>query len=329
MNHQADPSYKRMPVRAWQWLIGVVAMASLAAGAGTVRERAPVGPAEVVVLALADLGLGDAVDSADASGAVSTVLVRDGTLRFMTPGDTGAPQRAEFALTKGGVRTTLIQPIRTLRPVAPSAYEEGSSERTPPPRLSIAGFGPGNTFTGMPLGFTLDTRAALDLARDSDGLIRAPDGARVSLKPYWRFEPHGNRFTIEGDRLARLMAALPGGALDVSLNFVSADGEFAVAYDLLALRPTATLDGRLVTPHGAAATGLAGRKILLHGRDQRLRRVADVDAAGRFTFADIVPDTYQLTLADLAHPNLASAHVGVGRHAATVQATIVVPDTPR
>lgn len=294
--------------------------------ASAVRELAPVKPAEVVVLSLADLGFPEGADTVSVGGAVTEALLRDGTLRFATPGDTGAPQLAEFTLVKNGVSVVLSQPIQTERPTAPLAYvepNEDGSEGPQLPRLSIAGLGPNNVFTGLPLKFTLEHGAPLDLAKDSDGLILGTDNTRVSLKPYWVFDPRDNSFSISGDRLTQFMAALPAGALEVSINFVSADGEFAAVYDLLALRQGAALNGKLVTTQGAPMTGLAGRKMLLRGFNQRLRLAAPVDASGNFAFANVIPDTYQLTLDDLEHPNVVSASTIVQQNATAANVTIV------
>ena len=292
----------------------------------SIQELDPVKPAEVVELSLADLGLPDGADKVTVTGAVTDVLLKDGTLRFSTPGDTGAPQHAEFTLVKNGVASVYALTILTDRPSAPLVYldatEDGSAGPALP-ALSVAGLGPNNSFVGTPLTFKLEGTAPLDLAQDSDGLVLGQNNARVSLKPYWTFNPADNSFTISGTKLQQLMAALPPGALNVSLNFVSADGEFAAVYQMLAIRQGATLSGKLVTPQGGAVTGLAGKKILLRGFNQRLREVAEVDANGGFTFTNVIPDTYQLTLNDLANPNVVSASTIVLPNATSASVTIV------
>jgi hypothetical protein len=291
-----------------------------------IQELDPVKPAEVVELSLADLGLPDGADKVTVTGAVTDVLLKDGTLRFATPGDTGAPQHAEFTLVKNGVPSIFALTILTDRPTAPLVYldaTEDGGEGPALPALSVAGLGPNNSFTGNPLTFKLQGAAPLDLAQDSDGLVLGQNNARVSLKPYWTFNPADNSFTISGPKLQQLMAALPRGALDVSLNFVSADGEFAAVYQMLAVRQGATLSGKLVTPQGGTVTGLAGKKMLLRGFNQRLREVAEVDANGNFTFSDVIPDTYQLTLNDLENPNVVSASTIVLPNATSANVTIV------
>lgn len=291
-----------------------------------VMELEPVKPAEVVVLALADIGLPDGADKVTVSGAVSDVLLKDGTLRFSTPGDTGAPQHAEFTLVKGGTSTVLALTILSDRPATPLVYvepNEDGSDGKPLPTLSVAGLGPNNSFSGNPLTFKLAGASGLDLAQDSDGIVLGANNTLLSLKPYWTFDPVAGSFTIQGAKLQQLLAALPSGALNVSLNFVSADGEFAAVYQMLAAGKGATLQGKLVSPQGAAVTGLAGRKMLLRGFNQRLRQVAVIDASGGFTFPNVIPDTYQLTLNDLDNPNVVSASTIVQQDATVANVSIV------
>lgn len=76
--------------------------------ASDVQQLAPAKPAEVVVLPLADIGVPDNVDKVTVAGAVTDVLLKDGTLRFSTPGDTGAPQQAEFTLSGPNGTLSLI-----------------------------------------------------------------------------------------------------------------------------------------------------------------------------------------------------------------------------
>jgi hypothetical protein len=291
-----------------------------------VQELDPVKPAEVVELSLADLGLPDGADKVSVTGAVTDVLLKGGTLRFSTPGDTGAPQHAEFTLVKNGVPSTFALTILTDRPAAPLVYLDATEDGGAGPALpalAVGGLGPNNSFAGNPLTFKLQGAAPLDLAQDSDGLVLGQNNVRISLKPYWTFNPADNSFTISGAKLQQLMAVLPRGALDVSLNFVSADGEFAAVYQMLATGPGATLSGRLVTPQGGAVTGLAGKKMLLRGFNQRLREVTEVDANGNFTFTGVIPDTYQLTLNDLENPNVVSASTIVLQNATSASVTIV------
>lgn len=292
----------------------------------SVKELDPVKPAEVVELPLADLGLPDGADKVSVSGAVSDVLLKGGTLRFSTPGDTGAPQHAEFTLVKNGVANIFALTILSDRPTAPVVYvepSEGGGEGPALPQLSVSGLGSNNSFSGNPLTFKLEGAGALDLAQDSDGLVLGQNNVRVSLKPYWTFNPADNSFTIGGAKLQQLMAALPPGALNLSLNFVSADGEFAAVYEMLASRQGAVMSGKLVTPQGTPVTTLAGKKMLLRGFNQRQRDVAVVDANGNFTFANVIPDTYQLTLNDLENPNVVSASTILLPNATSASVTVV------
>lgn len=61
-------------------------------------------------------------------------------------------------------------------------------------------------------------------------LILGPKRERLALKAYWVFHPADNSFTISDVKLQQLTDALPAGTLDISVNFVSADGEFAAVY---------------------------------------------------------------------------------------------------
>lgn len=117
----------------------------------------------------------------------------------------------------------------TVRTVYVTAIKESDGGRSLPV-LTIIGLSQENVFTGDSLTFKLDGVPPLDLAKDSDGLILAPSRVRVALRDYWVFNPVDNSFTIRGAKLTELMAALPAGTLNVSVNFVSADGEFAAVY---------------------------------------------------------------------------------------------------
>lgn len=278
--------------------------------ASDVQQLAPAKPAEVVVLPLADIGVPDNVDKVTVAGAVTDVLLKDGTLRFSTPGDTGAPQQAEFTLSGPNGTTVLSLPILTERPREPLLHveprDDGSVPENPP-SLQVGGLGPNNSIDGNTLSFKLAGAPSTDLADDSDGLVIGAKNTAVSLKSYWTYDPVSTTFTISGSKLQQLMAALPAGALTVSLNFVSKDGEFASSYEFLAIRQGAKVAGKLVAPGGAPVTTLAGKKILLRGYNNHLRLVAPVDANGQFSFDNVIPDTYQLTLNDLENPNVVSA----------------------
>jgi len=296
--------------------------------ASSVRQLAPVEPAEVVELPLAALGLPSSADKVSVSGAITDVLLKDGTLRFSTPSDQGVPQRAEFTLQSGTTSTVLSQPILTERPAAPLLHVEPLDDGSTPdfsPLLTIAGFGPNNSFSNNPLIFRLNNLQSLDLMSDSDGLVTGTDNTSVRLKDYWSFNPADNSFTISSNQMQKLLSALPKGALTLMLNFVSRDGAFASSYQLLATHPIAMIAGRLITPEGTPVTSLAGKKMLLRGYNQRLRLVAPVDSNGNFNFADVIPDTYQLTLNDLEKPNVVSASTIVLQDTTTASVTITYP----
>lgn len=115
--------------------------------------------------------------------------------------------------------------------VGAMAESEGGPEL---PDLVIAGLGTGNAIGEGPLTFKLEGMPTLDLGKDSDGQISGPLAQRLTLKPYWAFNAAENSFTISGSKLRALVANLPEGELEVSVNFVSADGAFAAIYQFLA-----------------------------------------------------------------------------------------------
>lgn len=295
---------------------------SITADDGVALEEAR--PAEVYILPLADLGFADGADSVTASGAITEALLKDGTLRFATPGDTGADQQAQLLITRAGVSTRFRLLIRSELPTAIDVHRDGS-ENTPAPPLLISGLGPNNTLTANGLRFHLQGAPSLDLKDDSNGIITGPGNALVSLKPHWIFNAADGSFSIGAAALAQLLGGLPNGALNIALNFVSKDGAFAEAYKLIALKAAATVSGKLVNSQGGPVTGLAGRKVLLQGFNARLRRVANVDANGSFSFTSVIPDTYQITLVDLAAPNVVSIGVPVFAGSTAVNVTLVYP----
>ena len=285
----------------------------------------PVKPAEVVELSLADIGFTNGAKKVVASGAISNALIKDGTLRFATPGDTGKEQAATLNIDSGGTSIPLSVVIRTLRPTAPAAYIEPSddgSEPTAPPTLLVTGLGPNNTFTGNAVTFKLAGTPQLDLAEDSVGVVEGANKAKVSLRNYWVFNQADTSFSISGNAMQQLLAAMPSGALSVSLNFVSMDGKFTAVYDMLAIKQGAKLSGKLQTPQGGAVTTIAGKKILLKGFNAQLRAVATIDGSGNFSFDNVIPDTYQLTLDDLENPNVVSASTVI--FAGTTQANVTL-----
>ena len=288
----------------------------------------PVLPAQVVTLSLAELGLTDGADSVKVSGAVTDVLLQDGSLRFSTPGDTGVDQHAQFSLSKGNSVTTLNLLIQTELPTAVETYVEPDDDGNLPataPVLAIAGLGPNNHLQPGPLAFRLVGAPPLALQDDSDGLLSRPNGVAVSLKQYWVFDAASGTFSISATAMQQLLASLPNGSYELNLNFVSQDGEFTASYALIVLKSGAVVQGQLRTPAGGNATGLAGKKMLLAGYNNHQRQVAVVDATGAFHFDGVLPDTYQLTLNDLVHPNVVSISAVVFDNSSTVSVGIVYP----
>ena len=288
----------------------------------------PVRPAQVVVLSLADLGFPDGADNVKAGGAINDVLLQDGSLRFSTPGDTGVDQHAQFFLSKGGTVTTLDVLIQTELPTAIDTYVEPDDDGGLPataPVLAITGLGPNNSLQPGGLALRLVGAAPMDLQDDSDGLVSAPGGAALSLRQYWVFDAASNTFRISATAMQQMLLFLPNGAYEMNLNFVSQDGEFTASYALIVVKSGTVLQGRLRTPAGGNATGLAGKKILLAGYNSHQRQAAVVDATGAFHFDGVLPDTYQLTLNDLEHPNVVSVSAVVFDTSTTVSVDIVYP----
>ncbi len=286
----------------------------------------PVAPAEVVVLSLSDLGFPDGADRVTASGAVSEALIREGTLRFWTPGDTGADQEARFVIGKGGAVGTRHLLIRSQRPIKPVAHVEARGNgalAAAPPKLIVSGLGPNNRITGQALTFKLAGMPTLDLKDDSDALVLGGGNASIGLKKYWAFNAADASFTVSAAALRRALAGIPDGSVSLSLNIVSKDGEFAAVYDLLAIKPGAKLSGKVTTPQGIALTSLAGKRILLAGLQARQRLVAVIDSEGAFVFDSLVPDTYRLTLNDLEHPNVVSASMEIAAGTREASATLI------
>ncbi|MGK5030196.1 hypothetical protein [Janthinobacterium sp. MDT1-19] len=291
-------------------------------------ELDPVLPAQVVTLSLAELGFADGADSVKVSGAVTDVLLQDGSLRFSTPGDTGVYQHAQFSLSKGSSVTTLNLLIQTALPTSVETYVEPDDDGNLPataPVLAITGLGPNNRLQPGALAFRLVGAAPMALQDDSDGLLSRPDGAAVSLKQYWVFDAASGTFGISATAMQQLLASLPNGSYDLTLNFVSQDGEFTASYALIVVKSSTSLQGQLRTPAGGNATGLAGKKMLLAGYNSHQRQVAVVDATGAFHFDGVLPDTYQLTLNDLVHPNVVSVSAVVFANSSTVSVGIVYP----
>ncbi|MGK5011442.1 hypothetical protein [Janthinobacterium sp. MDB2-8] len=294
-------------------------------------ELDPVLPAQVVTLSLADLGFTDGADSVKVSGAVTDVLLQDGSLRFSTPGDTGVEQHAQFSISKGNKVTTLGVLIQTELPTAVETYVEPDDDGNVPataPVLAITGLGPNNRLQPGALAFRLVGAPSLALQDDSDGLLSMPDGVAVSLKQYWVFDAVSGAFSISATAMQQLLASLPNGSYDLNLNFVSQDGEFTASYALIVVKSSTSLQGQLRTPAGGNVTGLAGKKMLLAGYNNHQRQVAVVDATGAFHFDGVLPDTYQLTLNDLVHPNVVSVSAVVFDNSSTVSVGIVYPYEP-
>lgn len=294
----------------------------------TMLQMEVVKPAEVYVLPLADLGFPDGADSVTVSGAVSDVLLKDGTLRFSTPGDIGVDQHAQFHLVRGGTTTTFDLMIHTTLPIAVETYIEPLDDGSLPaelPRLSISGLGPNNLFKPGVLTFKLEGAPIMELQDDSDGIIMGPGNFSIALKKYWTFNQEDGSFSISATALTELLSVLPNDTLNASLNFVSKDGTFAASYEFIVMKAVAKVTGQLVNAQGNNVTSLVGQKMLLKGFNSNLRAVVAVDANGGFNFDNIIPDTYQITLADLNNPNVVSISALVFYESTDVKVSIIYP----
>ncbi|MCW5231156.1 carboxypeptidase-like regulatory domain-containing protein [Verminephrobacter eiseniae] len=289
-----------------------------------------VDPAEVVILSLQDIDLPADADSVTPSGAISNALLMDGTLRFSTPGDTGEDQEATLEIKSGAATTIGHVLIRSQRLTAAQAYDDGPEDDGLPvpvrPRLIVDGLGPNNTITDAPLAFRLQGVGALDLKDKSKGLVMDKNNNVLGrLEDFWSFNPTDSSFSISVSAMQRLLHTLPSGDLNLGLNFVSKDAEFAVNYDMLVIKQGAKVSGRLQSLNGDPVTTFAGRKILLNGYDARMRAETVVDANGTFTFENVIPDTYLLTWNDLRNPYIVGGSMAIYQDTTQASVTLVVP----
>jgi hypothetical protein len=293
----------------------------------TLVKLEPVKPADLVVLAAADLGLPASGATVTTSGAIREALLRDGTLRFATPGDSGSEQHGRIVVRGDSVNTVLDVTVRTMRPTAPVSYEEPDENGNPPaaaPVLEVIGFWLTAT-TGGDIAFRLADSAGLDLADDSIGTATGRNGARIALHDYWTFDRATATFSISGAAREQLLAALPGGPLALSLNFVSKDGMFTASYDLLAAHRGVLLQGRILHSDGRPVTSLLDRTMLLAGYNTGHRVVTPITYRGEFDFANVIPDTYQLTLVELDNPGVTSVSTAIYDTTTEATVTIVYP----
>jgi hypothetical protein len=281
-------------------------------------------PAEVYVFSLSDLGIPADATGVSVTGGVTDALIKERSLRFSTAGDNGAQQAALFKVTAGATPLDLHANIRSLRPQEVITHIEAAEDGStlPVPTLLISGFGVNNAFIGNTLKFKPATATSLDLKDDSEGLIMAADNVKISLKKYWIFDAADNSFSISGKALQQLSNALPPGSLNVTINLVSKDGEFAANYEFLAIKHSATLTGKFVNSQGQNVATLTGKKVLLKGFNSNLRKVASVDSNGTFKFDGVIPDSYLLTLNDLDNPNVVSSSTAVFATSTQVNVTI-------
>lgn len=282
--------------------------------------------AEVYVIPLAELGISLPAISVSATGAVSEARIVDGSLRFWTPGDPGRDEYGDFLVHTGLGITSLTALIRSQRPPRAAtvieAMENGELP-APRPRLNVEGLGANNSLTGGPLTFRLASNPGGDFKDDSRAELVAAGNSVIALQDYWTYNPADASFTIDTPAMAEILTRLAPGTSSMSVNFVSKDGEFAAVYELLVLRPSASLNGRFISQDGEPVATLSGMHVLLKGYAGGLRKTAVIGSDGRFTFEGLVPDTYQLTLSDLANPNATTASTAVFLDSTNVDVSIV------
>lgn len=250
----------------------------------------------------------------------------DGSLRFWTPGDPGRDEYGNFLVHTGLGITSLTALIRSQRPTrAATAIEamENGELPAPRPRLNVEGLGANNSLTGGPLTFRLASNPGGDFKDDSRAELVAAGNSVIALQDYWTYNPADASFTIDTPAMAEILTRLAPGTSSMSVNFVSKDGEFAAVYELLVLRPSASLSGRFISQDGEPVATLSGMHVLLKGYAGSLRKAAVIGSDGRFTFEGLVPDTYQLTLSDLANPNATTASTAVFLDSTNVDVSIV------
>jgi len=282
--------------------------------------------AEVYVIPLAELGISLPAISVSATVAVREARIVDGSLRFWTPGDPGRDEYGNFLVHTGLGITSLTALIRSQRPTrAATAIEamENGELPAPRPRLNVEGLGANNSLTGGPLTFRLASNPGGDFKDDSRAELVAAGNSVIALQDYWTYNPADASFTIDTPAMAEILTRLAPGTSSMSVNFVSKDGEFAAVYELLVLRPSASLSGRFISQDGEPVATLSGMHVLLKGYAGSLRKAAVIGSDGRFTFEGLVPDTYQLTLSDLANPNATTASTAVFLDSTNVDVSIV------
>ncbi|WP_265654921.1 hypothetical protein [Verminephrobacter aporrectodeae] len=294
-------------------------------------DRSDVGPAQVISLSLKELDLPAGADKVTPSGAVSDALLKDGQLRFSTPGDTGEDQEAAFEIRSGSTTSVRHLLIRSPRPTAVETYDHTPDESPPLPELTIEGLGPDNTLTGAPLTFRVKGLSAPDLKDFSRGWIT--DGRTstilVTLKDFWSFNPEDSSLSISGPAMQRILGMLPKGDFELGLNLSSsmANGKkgFTAVYYARVMKADARLSGKLLSQQGDPVSSLAGRKVLLEGIHTQMRAVAVLDANGAFAFERVLPDVYFLTLSDLDYPNAIRTSFPIYEDSTQVQVSMVVP----
>lgn len=287
--------------------------------------------ADVFSVDLTDLGLPSTLTASDlsvTSGNVRGVTVKDGQLRFITLSDDGVDQDVIIRVTANGQQFDLPVLVRSTRPIAIDeavhAAEDPTVPLPAPTPLLVKGMGQGNTLTATDLSFTISGAPAFSVD-SSSATVEDRDGHIVNLAALWSFDPATNTFTIPAAKMATLLTGLPNTSLTVSVGLVSEDGDYAKAYDFLAVKGGATLTGSVVDINGQPVTGLAGRLIGLRGAADGVRRVVAIGADGSFSAANLLADTYEATILDAEFPGFNSATIPI--YPTTTAASVTITYT--
>jgi hypothetical protein len=277
------------------------------------------GYAAVAVVSLESVGL--PADTAlsqvsVASGEAVGLTIRDGEIRFITPSDPGVDSAVTLRVALPGSVVMVPVTIRSERSTAAVAYIEPDENGTLSPnaskaRLAVTGLGANNALTGQPLSFSVEGAPPLD-PKGSAGTIFVPlTGDTIDLAKHWSLDSVTNTLTVSAHAMASVLADVPSGEIEFDVGLASKDMEFAVAWTLLAHKPTAVLNGQVVKLDGSPRVDAQGTLVAIRGMENRTRMVAAVDANGSFSASHLGAGMYQLVILDPTNPNFWTVTVPV------------------
>lgn len=296
-------------------------------------------PAEVVSVSLEGLGLATesvlvgqptigtpASEPANLANGQPRAIITEGSIRFANPGDTGedATYRISLDSPAGGELIDVEVVVRSTRQRTFTTLVESAEGASGPvsPDLEASGFGPGNTVGDSGLRFAVPGAPALD-PQASRALVRDGSGVLYRLSDEWTFDPGENALEVSLDSLLSFLDPIPAGDLDLTVNLVSQDFEFAAVYDLRIIKPQASIEGMLVDSGGLPVVSDEPIFVALIGASSDLRRIVEVDDEGRFTFESLISETYTLSVVDLERPGIFTAIVPIFEDTSTAEATLL------